>query len=101
MAALCRRNFDVDVRELVVSMIERRLRGGSVYVFGYYGKLQEVMPLFREADVSVPFVMPERMYAVTKVCEKHGMKLGGVTLSTDPDGHALLEGNLPCVHFTT
>ena len=95
----CRRNFDVDVRELVVSMIERRLRGGSVYVFGYYGKLQEVMALLREADVSVPFVMPARMYAVTKVCEKHGMKLGGVTLSTDPDGHSLLEGNLPCVAF--
>ena len=29
----CRRNFDVDVRELLVSMIEKRLRGGTVYVF--------------------------------------------------------------------
>ena len=72
----CRRNFDVDVRELLVSMIEKRLRGGAVYVFGYHGKLQEVMQILRDADVEVPFVMPERVYEVTKVCEKHGMRLG-------------------------
>jgi putative mRNA 3-end processing factor len=95
----CRRNFDVDVRKLLVSMVERRLRGGAVYVFGYYGKLQEVMQLLREADVSVPFVMPQRMHDVTKVCERHGMKLGCTALSTEPDGHELLEKNLPCVAF--
>ncbi len=95
----CRRNFDVDVRELLVSMIEKRLRGGTVYVFGYHGKLQEIMQILRNADVEVPFVMPERVYEVTKVCEKHGMKLGCLSLSTDHEGHELLDGNLPCVAF--
>ena len=95
----CRRNFEVDVRELLVSMIEKRLRGGSVYVFGYHGKLQEIMQILRKADVEVPFVMPERVFEVTKVCEKHGMRLGCLSLSTDKDGHELLDGNLPCVAF--
>jgi putative mRNA 3-end processing factor len=95
----CRRRFDVDVRELLVSMIEKRLRGGTVYVFGYHGKLQEIMKILREADVEVPFVMPERVYEVTKVCEKHGMRLGCLSLSTDKEGHELLDGNLPCVAF--
>jgi putative mRNA 3-end processing factor len=95
----CRRNFGVDVRTLLVSMIEKRLRGGAVYVFGYHGKLQEIMKLLREADVEVPFVMPDRVYEVTKVCEQHGMKLGCLSLSTDEDGRELLEGNLPCVAF--
>ena len=95
----CRRSFDVDVRELLVSMIEKRLRGGAVYVFGYHGKLQEVMQLLRDADVSVPFVMPERVYQVSKVCEKHGMNLGCLSLSTDKEGNELLDGNLPCVAF--
>jgi putative mRNA 3-end processing factor len=95
----CRRNFDVDVRELLVSMVEKRLRGGTVYVFGYHGKLQEIMQILRKADVEVPFVMPERVYDVTKVCEKHGMRLGCLSLSTDKDGHELLDGNLPCVAF--
>ncbi len=94
-----RRRFDVDVRELLVSMIEKRLRGGAVYVFGYHGKLQEIMQLLRKADVSVPFVMPEKVYAVTKVCENHGMNLGCLSLSTDKDGQALLGGDLPCVAF--
>lgn len=95
----CRRNFDVDVRELLVSMVEKRLRGGAVYIFGYHGKLQEIMKLLREADVEVPFVMPERVYEVTKVCEQHGMKLGCLSLSTAEDGRELLEGNLPCIAF--
>ena len=95
----CRRNFEVDVRELLVDMIEKRLRGGAVYVFGYHGKLQEVMQLLRNADVAVPFVMPERVYQITKVCQQHGMNLGCIALSTDPDGQALLQGNLPCVAF--
>jgi len=94
-----RRRFDVDVRELLVSMVEKRLRGGAVYVFGYHGKLQEIMQLLRKADVSVPFVMPEKVYAVTKVCEKHGMNLGCLSLSTDKDGQALLGADLPCVAF--
>lgn len=95
----CRRKFDVDVRELLVSMVERRLRGGAVYVFGYHGKLQEAMQLLRAADVQVPFVMPQRVYALAQVCKSHGMRLGETTLSTDPDGRALIEGNLPCVAF--
>jgi len=95
----CRRSFGVDVRELLVSMIEKRLRGGAVYVFGYHGKLQEIMQLLRNADVSVPFVMPERVYHVTKVCEQHGMRLGCLSLSTDEDGRELLDGDLPCVAF--
>jgi putative mRNA 3-end processing factor len=95
----CRRNFDVDVRDLLVSMIEKRLRGGTVYVFGFHGKLQEVMQLLRKADVEVPFVMPDRVYEVSKVCEQHGMNLGCRSLSTDKEGQELLDGNLPCVAF--
>ncbi len=95
----CRRSFGVDVRELLVEMIEKRLRGGAVYVFGYHGKLQEVMQILRDADVEVPFVMPERVYDVTKVCEHHGMHVGCLSLSTDKEGHELLDGNLPCVAF--
>jgi putative mRNA 3-end processing factor len=92
-----KREFKVDIRELLVSMVEKRLREGSVYVFGYYGKLQEVMQILHCADVSVPFVMPERVFRVSKVCQQHGMRLGCLTLSTEEEGRALLGENLPCV----
>ncbi len=69
-----KRSFNLDISELLVSMIEKRLRTGNVYVFGYYGKLQEV-------------------------CKRHGMNLGDLTLSSDNNGKELLEKNLPCVAF--
>jgi putative mRNA 3-end processing factor len=96
---MCRRNFDVDIYELLVSMIERRLRGGTVYVFGFYGKLQEVMQLLREAYVEVPFVMPNTVHEISKVCGNYGMNLGSLTLDTSSEGQELLHGNLPCVAF--
>jgi putative mRNA 3-end processing factor len=95
----CRRPFKLDVKELLVSMVEKRLRDGAVYVFGFHGKLQEVMQILHSADVSVPFVMPERVLRVSKVCERHGMQLGCLTLSTAKEGRELLDGNLPCVAF--
>lgn len=95
----CRRPFKLDVRELLVSMVEKRLRGGAVYVFGFHGKLQEVMQILHSADVSVPFVMPERVFHVSQVCERHGMQLGCLTLSTANEGRELLDENLPCVAF--
>ena len=96
---MCRRSFDVDVRKLLVHMIEGRLKAGTVYVFGYYGKLQEVMQILRDAEVEVPFVMPEKVYRVSKVCEQHGMRLGCMTLSTEKEAKMLLEEDLPCVAF--
>jgi putative mRNA 3-end processing factor len=95
----CRRNFEVDVRSLLVEMIEKQLRGGTVYVFGYHGKLQEVMKILRDAEVQVPFVMPELVYEITQVCQTHGMSLGPISHSADKEGCELLEGNLPCVAF--
>jgi putative mRNA 3-end processing factor len=95
----CRRPFELEVRELLVSMVEKSLRDGAVYVFGFHGKLQEVMQILHSADVSVPFVMPERVFHVSKVCERHGMQLGCLTLSTEKEGREMLDENLPCVAF--
>jgi putative mRNA 3-end processing factor len=95
----CRRSFEVDVRKLLVQMVEERLKDGAVYMFGYHGKLQEVMQILHDADIAVPFVMPEKVYHVSKVCESHGMHLGCLTSSTEKQAKALLEENLPCVAF--
>lgn len=94
-----RRSFDLDIRELLVSMIEKRLQKGKVYIFGYYGKLQEIMQILRCAHVYVPFVMPERILRISEVCKRHGMNLGDLTLSSDEHGKELLDKNLPCVAF--
>jgi putative mRNA 3-end processing factor len=80
-------------------MVERQLKHGTVYVFGYHGKLQEVMQILHDADVTVPFVMPERVFRMAKVCERHGMRLGCLTSSAQHEAKEMLNENLPCVAF--
>lgn len=95
----CRRNFGVNVQEVLVSLVEKQLREGTVYIFGYYGKLQEVMHILHNADVNVPFIMPERVFNLSKVCERHGMQLGCLTPSSNEEARDMVRENLPCVAF--
>jgi putative mRNA 3-end processing factor len=95
----CRRSFDRDVRDLLVSIVEEGLKSGAVYVFGYHGKLQEAMQILHSANVKAPFVVPERVFHVSRICEKHGMRLGRLILSEEREARELLEKNSPCVVF--
>lgn len=95
----CKRSFDVDVRDLLVSIIRKGLEHGTVYVFGYHGKLQEVMQILHTADVKTPFIASEKVFHVSKICEKHGMRIGRLMLSEELEARQLLEENSPCVAF--
>jgi len=95
----CKRYFGSDVRSVLVSLVERGLKQGTVYVFGYHGKLQEVMQILHEAGVKAPFVVPERVFHVSRVCEWHGMRIGRLMLSTEKEAKELLERNSSCVAF--
>jgi len=96
---MCKRSFNVDVKSLLVSLVEKGLKEGTVYVFGYHGKIQEVMQILHEAGVRVPFVASEKVFHVSKMCEKHGMRLGRLLLSDEDEGRGLLESCSPCVAF--
>ncbi len=93
------RKFGERVEDLLVSLVETGLKQGPVFVFSYHGKLQETMQVLHEADVKVPFVMPEKVFHVSKICERYGMRLGRFLLSTSEQGKAILEDGGPCVAF--
>ncbi len=95
----CRRYFDADVRSSLVSLVVRGLKAGPVYIFGYHGKLQEAMQILRAAGIACPFVATERVFHVSKICEKHGMRLGHLLLADEGEGKELLVGRSPCVAF--
>lgn len=95
----CVRSFECDVEDFFVSLVERGLREGVVYVFGYHGKLQEVMQVLRGAGLRVPFVVPERVFHVCKVCERYGMRFGRLLLSFSEEARLLLERGESCVCF--
>jgi len=79
--------------------VEEGLKQGAVYVFGYHGKLQEVMQILHTAGLKAPFIASEKVFHVSKVCEKHGMRIGRLMLSEEDEARELLESHSPCVTF--
>ena len=94
------RPFSMMVEGMLVSLVEQGLNRGPVYVFGYHGKLQKMMRILYEAKIKTPFIVPEKIHRVSKVCERHGMKLGKQLLPfEDEEAQSMLNQNEACVVF--
>lgn len=94
------RPFSMMVEGMLVSMVEQGLKQGPVYIFGFHGKLQKMMQILYEAKIEVPFVVPDKIFNVSKVCEQHGMKLGKRLLDfSDDEAQSMLKHNEPSVIF--
>jgi putative mRNA 3-end processing factor len=94
------RPFGIMAEGILVSLVEQGLKHGPVYVFGYHGKLQEIMQILYEAKVKAPFIVPEKVFRVSKVCERHGMRLGKrLLLSGEEKAQLILCQREPCIVF--
>jgi putative mRNA 3-end processing factor len=93
------RPFKKTVESILVSLVEQGLKNGPVYLFGYYGKLQEVMQILYRVGVRVPFVVPEKVFRVSKICERHGMRLGRYLLSSDEEAQLMAQKREPYLAF--
>ncbi len=93
------RPFEKIVENALITLVESGLKHGSVYVFGYHGKLQELMQILRQNKVKVPFIAPEKVFKAAKICERHGMRLGKYLLSSEEEAESMIERNDPCVAF--
>jgi putative mRNA 3-end processing factor len=94
------RPFWERVENVLVSLVEDCLKFGPVYLFGYHGKLQEVMQLLYDAKVRVPFIVSERVLRVSEACERHGMRFGeSLLLSGGEKASSILQEGGPCVAF--
>ena len=93
------RPFRKVVGEALVSLVESALKTGPVYIFGYHGKLQEVMQILHANSVKVPFLVPEKIFQVSKVCERHGMRLGNVLSTIGDEAKAIMQRNEVFVAF--
>ena len=75
------REFDDYIEEVLVDLVKELLSRGPVYIYGYYGKIQEVMQLLREYGIDAPYLVTPRHYRLCKVAELFGMKFGDYVLS--------------------
>jgi len=93
------RPFEKLVENALISLVESGLKYGPVYIFGYHGKLQELMQILHQNKVTMPFIVPEKVFKASKICERHGMRLGKYLLSSDEEAKALIEKNDAYVAF--
>jgi putative mRNA 3-end processing factor len=65
-----RRPFKHEVEHELVRLVRERLREGNVFIFGYHGKVQEVIRTLTRAEVEAPILVPRRIYEVTQLYEQ-------------------------------
>ena len=93
------RPFRKIVENALVSLVESALKNGPLYIFGYHGKLQEIMQVLHENDIDVPFILPEKVFLAAKVCERYGMRLGKVLSADEDEAREITKRNEPHVAF--
>jgi putative mRNA 3-end processing factor len=94
------RPFEKTIENTLVSLVEQGLKDGPVYLFTYYGKIQETMQILHRAGIKAPFIVPEKVFHVSKICEKHEMKLGRrLLISSDENAKAIMQREEPYLAF--
>ncbi|MET1101975.1 MAG: MBL fold metallo-hydrolase [Pyrodictiaceae archaeon] len=84
-----RRPWQEEINELLVDAVLDGLSKGPVYLYGYNGKLEEVMILLRSRGVEAPFIVPFKTFLIAKTLEKHGYSLGMVYHEDDHRVHEI------------
>lgn len=80
-----------DIKRALVELVEKYASEKPIYIYGFHGKLQEVMELLRKEGIKNPFVTHEKVYNITKVCIKHGMRIDNVFLDNSKEGCRILK----------
>jgi putative mRNA 3-end processing factor len=87
-----RRAFKEKVEDELEKLVRQTLKSGPVFIFGYHGKLQEVLSLLRQRGLMVPALMPRKVYEFSKVCERFGMRLGEFLMAESKEGMEIERG---------
>ncbi len=86
-----RRPFKNDVEDLLVDLVVEGLKTTNrVVIYGYHGKLQEAMRILREKGIDAPYVMPYKIYRITRIAEKYGYVIGEYYLLNSIEGREIL-----------
>ncbi|RLG77369.1 MAG: hypothetical protein DRO14_02400 [Thermoprotei archaeon] len=70
------REFDDCIEVILADLVRELLSKGPVYIYGYYGKIQEVMDVLRREGIDAPFILPHKQYILARIAERHGLNLG-------------------------
>ncbi|MCS7107825.1 MAG: MBL fold metallo-hydrolase [Sulfolobales archaeon] len=80
------REFDDYIEDVLTDLVRQLLSKGPVVIQGYHGKLQEVMQVLRANGVDAPILLTPKVYRLTQVAEKHGLKVSNYVSVDSEDG---------------
>lgn len=81
------------IRDSLIKLVSRSIAREPVHIFGFHGKVQEVMELLRDEGINVPFIATRRVYEVTQICRQHGMRIGEVYLKSSKEACEIMKSN--------
>ncbi len=84
------RPWQNEVEDLLVDIVKDALAKGPVVIYGYHGKLQEVMLLLRSRGIDAPFVLPLKIYKMTRVLVKHGYAIDNYYLENTREAYEIM-----------
>jgi putative mRNA 3-end processing factor len=85
-SAECVRDFSGEVEPAFTELVKKSLKDNSVYIFGYYGKVQEAVSILNDYDISAPILVPEKIFRILNICRSHGLKVKNYYFSGSEEG---------------
>lgn len=86
-----RRGFKEEVEAELVMLVRESLKKGPVCIFGYHGKIQEVIRILRHGGIDAPIIVQRRIYEVTKLYEEREEKVSGYYQLGTPDAREAMK----------
>lgn len=84
------RVFDDTIELILVDLVKELLSQGPVYIYAYYGKVQEVMMLLRNYGINAPFIVTQKNFRLCRIAERYGFKFGDYVLAGTPDSEDII-----------
>lgn len=85
----------------LISLLKEKLRQGPAYIFSRQGKIQELMSIFNERNIDIPFLVPKKVYKIAKAYEKFGVYIGDCLPIDEPRANEIFEKGQPYIAFYT
>ncbi|WP_338599807.1 MBL fold metallo-hydrolase [Sulfolobus tengchongensis] len=85
-----RRPFKNDIESLFADYVKDALIYGPVRIYGYHGKLQEVMVSLRKMGIDAPFITSGKISKMTKIAIKHGYNITQVFDETEAEAKEIM-----------
>ncbi|MEM1814327.1 MAG: MBL fold metallo-hydrolase [Metallosphaera sp.] len=95
------RKFKDEVEQLTADYINDALTKLPVRIYGYHGKIQEIMKRLREHGIIAPFVVDGKIMEITQVAISNGMRIDDVFSVEQAKEQGIIKDNwyIEFLHF--